>query len=146
MNPTPTSSSRRTRPLNLSKGGCEVNRLSYCAIVLFTGFVLLGLGCAQRAANQRVAEYEEMMAPLVNNATREEIVQRFGAPQQRETIGSLEVWTYHMSYGVRGGAYVSPYNQYGTYATARSHEVYDHLTMTFSSSGRLTSWRVYVQR
>jgi len=108
--------------------------------------VLLLASCAQIAADNRVKEYEALLNPMVGTATREDIARQFGAPYDRQSVGSIEIWTYRQSFGARGHAYVSPYNQYGTYGTAHSREVYDNLSFTFNSLGILESWRVYVQR
>lgn len=108
-------------------------------------FALL-VACAQIQTQERLKEYQTTLDPLVGQATQEDIVRQFGPPQERKTYGALEIWTYHQSFGMRGGAYVSPYNQYGTYASTRAHEVYDRVTLTFNSAGRLDSWRAYVQR
>ena len=102
--------------------------------------------CVQIAVDKRLQEYKAIFEPMLGSATKEDIVRRFGAPQDRQFVGSIEVWTYHRSFGTRGGAYVPPYNQYGTYASTQSHEVYDRITLTFNAAGMLDSWNAYVQR
>jgi len=111
-----------------------------------TLMLVLVAACAQMAVKNRIKEYKALLNPMVGTATQPDIVRQFGAPQDRQTITSIEVWTYYQSFGTRGGAYVSPYNQYGAYATTQAHEVYDRLTFTFNAAGVLESWRVYVQR
>jgi len=108
--------------------------------------LLLMAGCAQMAVDRRLKEYQALFDPMIGKATQTDIVRQFGAPLARQTIGALEMWTYHQLFGTRGGAYVSPYNQYGTYAAGQAHEVYDRLTLTFDGAGVLESWRAYVQR
>jgi hypothetical protein len=102
--------------------------------------------CKQMAANNRIETYTEMLAPMVGVATMDDIVLQFGAPVDQQELGTLEVWTYHQSFGTRGGAFISPYNQGGQFASGQSYEVYDRLTFTFEASGVLHSYRVYVQR
>ena len=118
-----------------------------CSIhVLLVICVLLLAGCAQMAVNNRLKEYQALLDPMIGTATTTDIVRQFGAPRDRQTVGSLEVWTYHQPFGTRGAAYVSPYNQYGTYAATHTHEVYDRLSLTFNATGVLDSWHAYVQR
>ncbi len=87
-----------------------------------------------------------MLDPMVGTASQEDVVRQFGAPVDRQRVGSLDIWTFHQSFGTRGGAYVTPYNSAGAYATGQAHEVYDRLTLTFGPRGILESWRAYVQR
>lgn len=106
--------------------------------ILILTFVIVFLGCAAKSA---IKKYEQSLNPLVGTATKEDMARQFGIPHRKEQIGDSDFWHYHFSYGMKGGAY-SP----GYYAVARTHEVYDDLTLEFDSSGRLRSWRIYVQR
>lgn len=116
------------------------------ALPLLSAVSFICPGCAQAMINDRLKEYESTLKPLLGTATKEDIVRRYGAPQDRQTAGSLEVWTYHLSYGVRGGAYVATPSQYGGFATTNSYEIYDRLTLMFNSTGYLDSYKVWVQR
>lgn len=124
-----------------------MGRSIHLAIVVWLIIGISLTGCALRAQQQRSDELRNLLVPLVDKgATHEEIIQKLGAPQKRETFGSLEVWTYHMSYGQRGNFYVSPNDQYGTYGNARSYELFDLITLTFDANGRFKSFRTEVKR
>lgn len=112
-------------------------------IVLAVALTVLG-ACARGRVNHRLREYKTMLEPMIGVSTRENIIERFGPPLQREQIGSLEVWKYHRSYGNRTTA-IKYGNRYSP-AHAVSHEVYDELTLTFGRNGVLRSWNAYVQR
>ena len=110
-------------------------------------FVLILSGCAQMQANSRLQEYKEIFNPLIGVATKEQIVQRMGLPTRKQSVGNVEVWEYHQSFGTRGRAYAySPYNSGSAFATGSSHEVYDRVTLTFDSNGILQNANFYVQR
>jgi hypothetical protein len=120
--------------------------------------VLLSSGCAQMSAQTALTRYQLALDPITGTATQEDIVRRYGDPQEKRKVGVLEVWTYQISHGYRGVTSISPfapYDGYGTaygpeWGTARgttdSREQYDLLTLRFRKDGALDSWRVYVQR
>lgn len=110
-------------------------------------FVFILSGCAQMQANSRLEEYKKVYDPLIGVATKESIIQSIGLPTRKQIVGNVEVWEYYQSFGTRGRAYAySPYNSGSAFATGRSHEVYDRVTLTFDSNGILQNANFYVQR
>jgi hypothetical protein len=121
-----------------------MKKLVAAAVLVATS--VIATGCLQQQVNDRIKEYQALLDPKIGVATREDMIRQFGAPQDRQTVGSLEVWTYHMSFGSRGGAYISNPSQFGGFASTASREIYDRLTLTFEAHGYLKDWRVWVQR
>ena len=131
----------------------SIRNLAPLAIV-----VLLSSACAQMSAQTALARYQLALNPLTGTAAQEDIVKRYGPPQEKRRVGTQEVWTYQFSHGYRSVMWMSPFVPYdwnGTaygpeWGTARgttfSREQYDLLTLNFRKDGVLDSWRLYAQR
>jgi len=119
---------------------------------------LLSSSCAQMSASAALTKYQLALNPLTGTATQEDILKRYGPPQEKRRLGTQEVWSYQFSHGYRSVTWISPfapYDGYGTaygpeWGTARgttfSREQYDLLTLNFRTDGVLASWRLYAQR
>ena len=119
---------------------------------------LLSSACAQMSASAALTRYQFGLGPLTGKATQEEIASRYGSPQEKQKVGTQEVWTYQISHGSRSVVWISPfvpYDGYGSaygpeWGTARgttySRDQYDLLTLRFRQDGVLDSWRAYIQR
>ena len=83
------------------------------------------------------------MDPLLGKS-KEEVVLALGAPREVVTVGGLEVFKYHQSYGTRSQATVAP-NPYLTSGSGRSWEAYDTIN-TYFKDGIMVKWDGYVQR
>jgi hypothetical protein len=98
------------------------------------------------AVDERLDELRSELNPRVGRSTPEEIAHMWGPPDQRDTIGTSEYWTYQRSYGSRmaGAAVYNPYSHTSTfYGHARERS--DRIVLEFQD-GRLLSWRADVRR
>jgi len=108
--------------------------------LLILPVVFVFFSCAQIQVNNRLSELKETLDPLINIASKEDMVRMFGMPDRIENIGGSEFLHIRISYGMKGlgtsGSWLS---------TASAWERYDDITLEFRN-GKLFSWRAYVQR
>ena len=116
-------------------------KLSAMVLALITATLVIG--CARMEVSQSVDEMTAKMDPLVGQS-REEVVLALGAPLEIMTVGELEVFKYHQSFGIRGQAMMAP-NPYLTSGSGRSWEAYDSINVYFKD-GTMVNWDGYVQR
>ncbi len=115
--------------------------------ILFLALVMLFASCAQQQVNQRRAELEATLNPLMGQ-NEESVILQLGRPDNVETIGSIKVFRYRRSFGARSTASASAYNnQYSAsaYGSGQSWESYDEYNVYFQN-GTAVKWDGYVQR
>lgn len=112
-------------------------------VLLVAALVVPAAGCTSGRAKKALKELQAVLDPLLGK-TDAEVVLALGAPQSREDISGFTVWHYYSSYGTQSSAAVAP-NPYYITGKGRSWEVYDKFDLFFQN-GRLTNYRVFVQR
>ena len=95
------------------------------------------VSCASSEKNPRLTEYESTLGPRIGQASREDIVEIYGQPQDRQTLGISEVWTYVIVYS-------SSPSLGSTSIPGPPMDMHDELRLTFDSRGILRKWRVRV--
>ena len=121
--------------------GASGNKLRTLLVVAcLIGMIACG-GCAQMAANKALEQYKEQLDPSIGRVTKDDYIKAWGPPQSTTAVSDGEVCVWHFSYGTRAVAGGSQY-----VVSARAHEVYDKLTMTFDKDGVLQTWRARCQR
>lgn len=98
-------------------------------------------GCAQIAVNRALKQYKEQLGPEIGKATKDDYIKAWGPPRSTTSISDGKVCVWYFSYGTRAYASGSRYA-----VSARAHEMYDRLTMTFDKNGVLQQYRVWCQR
>jgi hypothetical protein len=76
--------------------------------------------------------------------TEEDVVIILGAPQKIEEIGSLRIYHYYQSYGVRSNAF-SDDGWRGVSKTTETWESYDKVQVIFKD-GKAIEWKGNVER
>ena len=119
------------------RGNVKMRRL-----VLVSFLVLLLLGCASIAIQDRLKQIEKTMNPLVGR-TKKDAVLTLGAPTDIKKIEDIEVYIWYFSYGTRATAVGNPYypSAYG-----KAWEQYDLIRAYFDEKDKMIKWDSYVQR
>lgn len=114
-------------------------------LVLLMLFTLIGCAAAikKEQINKRLQEIKAVMDPLMGKS-KEDVLLALGPPQRQETIGKVDVWLYHKSFGQRQKANLGG-NQYYVAGNAQTWEAYDDIKVFFKGDIAV-KWDSYVQR
>ena len=106
---------------------------------------MLLLGC-QTVQEKRLEEIKIRMDQLMGMG-KEDVVLEMGAPTELQTIESLEILIYHISYGITstGGVIVNPYYPWMATDTRKTYEQHD-LIRAYFKDGVMVKWDSSVVR
>ena len=113
------------------------NAFQIVAMTLVAHMLVSVAACTSPQRNPRLKKYEDTLSPLVDHATRSDLVELYGRPHDRQMLGRSQTWTYIIMYSSRPS--------FGSASMLGSvPDQHDELILVFDLAGVLRKWRVRV--